>query len=264
MRLNIYVETLPGQDTQVSKFTDALTNSLINKKVATTVVDGHVGLHTSPFTRADALDNAARHLKSSFTNGLVIWRDTLVTHFAWEAKHDTLNRYRIESELQALSMLYKVAAIRGVPAPDVIIVPKRPTEKEYGALVAESGLRVTDQDRHRWWKNGSAFLTAASMRAGDWAAADPYVVSVNYANPDEAVADVLRLLPENIWDDYRQGGGVQVTENERFMGLTPLEIKVPKHILDQIKHEARDLSIPLDNHVAAILKKYLLEGILGP
>jgi len=44
----------------------------------------------------------------------------------------------------------------------------------------------------------------------------------------------------------------------------PLEIKVPKHILDQIKHEARDLSIPLDNHVAAILKKYLLEGILGP
>lgn len=102
------------------------------------------------------------------------------------------------------------------------------------------------------------------LRAGDWAAADPYVVSVNYANPDEAVADVLRLLPENIWDDYRQGGGVQVTENERFMGLTPLEVKVPKHILDQIKHEADNLSIPLDNHVAAILKKYLLEGILGP
>lgn len=263
MRLNMFLEHLPGQEAQVEYIGLKMNEVLDGRGISTTLVGSDLDLE-NPFELCGALARLQEHLVAQHTVGVVVWHGTLPSLWAKMAKQYPLERYNPLQEARGMKMFMDAARSTGVPSPDVIVVPKPLTEGEYGELVERILESKSKQTLKRWWKNGSTMLSVSVARTKDWLPEPPLVVTADYSDPELAVTQILRELPESLLENYRQGGGVHLTENEKFMGLTPLEVKVPKKYLIQIQNEATSRNVSLDSHVSAILKKYLLEDIISP
>lgn len=264
MRLNMYVEYLPGQEGQVSDFSLKLAEAIRDKKVDATVITDSDSTHASHLLMAESLLHRNDQLRSEHVTGLILWTGTLLSQFARASEHHNLDEYRLGMAVSQMAAIVKAVVTMGMPTPAVVVIPKRPTEKTYAKLVDENCPVSNGHSVKRWWKNGAAFLTEATLLSSRWCDTHPEIIAVDYGDTDAAVAKVMKNLPSNIWDDYHNGSGVHLTDKEHFMGLSPLEVKVPKKYLTHIVYEAASKNISLDSHVSAIFKKYLLADIRRP
>jgi hypothetical protein len=232
--------------------------------VDATVITSPETPYISYFQKAEALLHQNDQLKSEHATGIVLWEGTLLSRFARASEHHVLDQYRVDAAVSQMATMVKAVTAMGMPEPAVILIPKRPTEKLYIDLIKEHHPEATDHRIKRWWKNGSAFLNEATLLNGQWCGTTPQVIEVDYSNLDAAVAKIMKHLPSNVWDDYQNGKGLRLTDKEQFMGLSPMEVKVPKKYLSHIVYEAASKDITLDAHVTAIFKKYLLEDVRRP
>lgn len=263
MKVNISLEFMPGQDALANTFAVALIAALDNKKVRTTLVEVYDAETSGVFQRANAMLDSVKHLNALDVPTAVLWKGTFLTEVLELTSKTTIEKFRVDLSMGSLSHIHRAAEDQGIPPPDVIIVPIRPKEGDYVKVVTDAFTDLQPYTAKRWWKNGGLLLDEIMARPVDWCSSSPLIIPVDYSDADKAVEKVLGVIDDGLWDRV-QDSGIKLTDSERFMGLTPLEVKVPKKLLTQVIHEAKVKNRSLDAHVSDIIKKHLLSDIIGP